>query len=79
MFQGIETVFQGISMLGKFLGFVCVCVCVWPHCVTCGILISPPSIEQPWPFTVIVLSPNHWTTKEFRGTIFKSEDFINLL
>ena len=76
MFQGMETVFQGISMLGKFLVFVC--VCVWPHCVPCGILISPPRVEEPQPFTVVVLSPNHGTTKECPGTIFKSEDFINL-
>ena len=59
-------------MLGKFLAFVC----VWLHCVTCGILISPPRVEQLWPFTVRVLSPNHWSTKEFPGTILNQKTLL---
>ena len=36
----------------------------WPYCEACGILIPWP-VTEPQPSAVKVLSPNHWTTREF--------------
>ena len=36
----------------------------WPHCVACGILVSQPGIKS-GALAVRVLSPNHWTAREF--------------
>ena len=36
----------------------------WSHCTACRILVPRPGIE-PRPTAVKVLSPNHWTTREF--------------
>ena len=40
----------------------------WPHCVACGILVPQPGIE-PVPSAVKVLSPNHWTSREFPSVL----------
>ena len=35
-----------------------------PHCMACGILVPQPEID-PGSSAVKVLSPNHWTAREF--------------
>ena len=40
-----------------------------PCHVACGILVPQPGIE-PWPLTVKVPSPNHWTAREFPPLLF---------
>ena len=34
------------------------------RCTACGILVPQPGIE-PWPLAMRVMSPNHWTAREF--------------
>ena len=40
----------------------------WSHCAACGVLVPPPRIE-PVSSTVKAWNPNHWTTREFLGTL----------
>ena len=41
----------------------------WPRHVACRILVPQPGIE-PRPTAIKVLSPNHWTAREFLTLIF---------
>ena len=50
----------------------------WPHCTACGILVPWPGIE-PMPSVVKVLSPYHWTTREFPILFLKNSISFLLL
>ena len=54
-----------------------VCFCCWPRRMASGVLVPRPGIE-PGPLVVKVLSPNHWTAREFpqRLLLIKMFDHI---
>ena len=47
----------------------------WPHCMSCGILVSWPGIEPMSP-AVEAQSLNHWTTREVSTTLFMAHFFF---
>ena len=49
----------------------------WPSCVACGILV-PPEIELV-ALAMETWSPNHWTTRNSSGLVFKSKNILNSL
>ena len=62
---------HGMSILPCFVLF-------WLRCVAYGILVPQPGIEPGAP-AVRVLSPNHWTAREFPFCFFRLLVFLILL
>ena len=68
--------FETINLLEDNIGSMFF-VLFFPHCVVCGILVPRPGIKLK-PLAVKAWSPNHWTAREFPGSMLFDTGLSNI-
>ena len=68
--------FEIINLLEDNIGSMFF-VLFFPHCVVCGILVPRPGIKLK-PLAVKAWSPNHWTAREFPGSMLFDTGLSNI-